>query len=165
MVNTYSKSFGFTDTKSATPLEVEVPQIDYASDWTLLSQTAKEVSLVNTTTPVDQPYTCRFAIQDVANVYKGRPDIDPVLYGPTKKGKSLVVDSLPTLRITNDQTGALTDYPLRVYTVCQWPVTAGIDASDLRTIIMQNLGLFFDAAATNDRIDELIRSALRPSEV
>lgn len=165
MVNTYSKSYGFTDTKSATPLEVQVPQIDYASDWTLLSQTADQVTLVNTTTPVDQQYTARFAIQNVANVYKGRPDIDPVMFGPIKRGKSLVLDTNLVLRFTNDQTGETTDYPVRTYTVCQWPVTAGIEASDIRTSIMQNLGLFFDGSNTNDRIDELIRSALRPSEV
>lgn len=164
MAVTYTKSFGFTNTKAASPIEVNIPQLDYASDWTLKSQTADTVVLVNTTTPVDQPYTCRIQIQDVGNVYNGT-DIDPVLYGPVKRGKSLLASSRLTMRITNDTTGEITDYPIQINTVIKWPVTSGIAVSDIKTALFENWGQMFDAADDNTRLGELLRGALRPDAI
>jgi hypothetical protein len=164
MPETYTKSFGFTDTKAATPLEVEVPQVDYVDDWTVETQNGSECVLTNVTSPVDQPYRTRFSIQRIANVYTGT-DIDPVTYGPIKRGWSLLVGSQLTLRITNSTTGEYVDYPVTVNTTVKWPVTSGIDADDIRTALNQNAGMFYDGGTTNARLNELLRRAFRPNGI
>lgn len=164
MPETYTKSFGFTDTKAATPLEVEIPQVDYVDDWTVETATDTGIVLTNVTSPVDQPFRTRYSLQRVGNIYTGT-DIDPVVYGPIKRGWSLLVGSQLTLRITNSLTGEYVDYPVTVNTTVKWPVTSGIEASDIRTALDQNAGQFYDGGVNNTRLEALLRRAFRPNGI
>lgn len=174
-----SKTYG-TDkgaTHSATKLKVEIPQFKYAEDFAVTENTAKSVVLTNAAVDVDDQETIRFAIQDISNIYAGS-SIDPVMYAPSKKGKSVVVSINDTLTVKNikgtQETPGDTEseykYPVSAHFVVKFPSTANLEAADLVTLINRMFGLAYDSvnstggapSTPNARVNELMRGVLNP---
>lgn len=157
--------FGYEDSKSSSPLSfTDIPNLDYSSDFAVAEQTAKQVIMVNTTTPVDQVESLKFSIQDVNNIY-ANTNIDPTLYAPSKKGKSVVCSLQDTARITNSTTNTHVDYPIKAHFVLQFPVSTSISASDMLKVAKRMFALAFNGANTNARLNELMRGVMKPGEV
>lgn len=159
MNDTNTTIFGYTDTYASSPLSVSVPKLAYSADYALQNETAGSCQLVNTTTPVNQPETARFAIQDVNNVYAGT-DLDPALFSAVKKGKSLLVSMRDTAKLTEGDNEIM--YPVTCHMVIKYPVTTGIDEDDILEVALRNFALLFDGTNTAARVKELIRGSLRP---
>lgn len=176
-----SKTYG-TDkgaTHAATALKVEVPQFKYAADFAVTENSAKAVVLANTAVDVDDKETIRFAIQDINNIYTGS-DIDPVMYAPSKKGKSMVVSLNDTLTVrnykgTSENPGDIESeykYPVSAHFVVKFPTTANLEASDLVTLVNRMLGLAYNTtngtggapSDPNARINKLMRGVLNPNQ-
>lgn len=96
-------SFGYTDSVSTT-ISVAVPTLSYAKDFSIRTERAEEVILTNTTSPLDQPETIRFAIQNVGNVYAGTP-VAVESQSITKRGVQLLIQLNDILRVTPDRGG------------------------------------------------------------
>lgn len=169
----YSTSLGYTDSIAATQ-NYACPQLNFDADYALKSETANEVVLVNKTTPADQVESVRFAINDVKNVYTGEQDIDPTMYAPVKKGKSLVCSVKETLRVTNsDSDGNILnqyDLPVQCHFVLKFPVSANFDATVAETIVKRMMATATKAVQASGswtssfRLGDLIRGALNPKK-
>lgn len=153
-------TFGYTDTNAASPLTIgNVPKLSYATDFAVSTRDAKSVVLSNTTSPLGWPETLRFSIQDVANVYSGT-DIDPVLYAPIKKGKSLVCSLQDTAKVG---TGAeAVYYPISAHFVLKFPNTSDITVDNITTVVKRMIALAFKDADDTSRIEELIHGVMDP---
>lgn len=160
-------SYGTTDTKT-TKLNVEVPQLDYATDYSVTTEVAGEVILTNTTTPLDQIETIRYALSNVSNVYAGT-DIDPAFFSTSKVGRSLLVQLENVYRVTcTDDAGSCTPYqvdlPVRVHTVVRVPISSYLDADTILEDIKRQFACLFNGAINSDMINKMLRGSLNPTD-
>lgn len=167
-----TKSYGYTDSNASAPLSVSVPKLAYAADFAPLasipSSEYQEARIVNTTTPVDQPEEMYIRQRAVKNVYSKRTDIDPVLYAPTKAGKSTVVGVSDTLRVTKAQGSkenvgdvvSVIDYPVSCHFVFEFPISADIDAADVQPVILRALAATYNNVADTSRLNDIMRGSL-----
>lgn len=163
-------SFGYTD-KVATTKNVAVPQLSYAADFSVKAETSSEVVLTNTTSPLDQPETIRFALEPVRNVYNGTA-IDPSAQSTSKNGVSLLVQVNDILRVSPETgesgcccgDGAM-DFPISTHIVIKTPLVQYIDADTVLSVVKRNISALFGEGTdvTSARLNSMLRGALKPS--
>lgn len=171
MPDTFTTSFGFINSKAATPLEILIPMVDYANDYSRGTETTGEVVLHNTTTPIDQAYDAVFSCRTINNIYDGIKTIDPVFWAPYRKGLEIRSAVRMTLRRTNTTTGEYYDFPVTVNVAMSLPVSAGMTAEHLGIALSEAIGhLAGGESGLTDlsdaaRLNELIRRTLKPADV
>lgn len=149
----------------------KVTALPYDTDFDLTKDGAKECVIANMKAPIDVPESIRFAIEDIANVYAGS-DLDPHLYAPLKKGKSVVVgikDAFKVQRvIADDSTGAIssllseTVYPVAAHAVFKFPISTEINAEDVQKVLYRLIAALYKTASDATRLNELMRGSLNP---
>lgn len=157
-------SFGYTDSVT-TQLSVAVPTLSYAKDFSVKQETASEVVLTNTTSPLDQPETIRYAIQNIGNIYTGT-GIDPSFMSVTKRGVSLLVQLNDILRVTPDDVtccDAAYDLPIATHIVIRVPLNSNVDADTVLQVVKRNVAALFEGEADSSRLNAMLRGALKPS--
>lgn len=159
-------SFGYTDSVATTKTLSGLPTISYAADYATIEDKPGQCIITNTTSPVDQPETIRYAANKVANVYTGT-GIDPNLYAVSKQGSSVVVQIKDILRATESTTGIAIDYPIEAHLVVKTPRSSDVTVSYVTDVIKRLIGacLTTDSSDLNDKFKELLRSACKPSEM
>lgn len=156
-----TKTYSWDNDTTATALTVSVPQIKYAEDFGVTSDGAAEVVLTNAKSDINLPETIRFASQNVVNVYTNS-DIDPVLYAPSKKGKSIVMGLNDAVKVVDTDLKTQVVYPINSHSVFKFPVSANITAADIKGLMLRQAGLLFKAANDETRINEMMRGILNP---
>lgn len=138
----------------------------HKADFVVKVDEPGEAIITNTTSPIDQPETIRFATQAVSNVYAGT-DIEPTNYYATKKGASTVVQVRDILRVTDSTDPTFrVDIPLECHIVVRVPKTPFVQVSDVRAVINRAISALLPLDATggsNKRIEELVRGVMVPS--
>lgn len=160
-------SLGYTD-KISTPKQIAIPDLDYEHDFAIAKDDADTVVLTNVTSPVDQPELIRFGYQNVNNVYTGT-GIDPSFVATTKRGVSLVAQVNDIMRVTTDGDGCcgqVYDLPLQAHVVLKLPLNQNITADVALALAKRAFSaLFATGTVTSARIGQLMRHALKPSEM
>lgn len=164
-----SSSFGYTDSVTTTK-NVAVPQLSYAKDFSVKTETPSEVVITNVTSPLDQPETIRFAVQNVKDIYNGTA-VDPTAMSVSRNGLSLVVQVNDILRVTPTEGEACCcgqgymDFPISTHIVVRTPVAQYIDADTVMTVVKRNISALFGEGAdvTSARLNQMLRGALKPS--
>lgn len=162
----FTTSYGYTDSIT-TPKTLEVPDLDYAKDFAVTKDSADEVILTNTTSPVDQPETIRFGYQTVANVYTNT-GIDPNFMAITKQGISLVAQVNDIMRVENNSEDCCSplayDLPIQAHVVIKVPknqfVTADVALNAAKRAFAS---LLATGSVTSERLNAMLRDALKPS--
>lgn len=171
MPETFTYSFGFTNTQAATPLEIEIPKVDYASDYARHSATDGEAIVDNTTTPIDQPYQAVFSRRSIKNIYDGIKTIDPTLWAANKRGAEIRSAVRLTFRQTRVSDGTYIDYPVTGNLALTVPLSAGFTSEHLGTVISELIGHLaagqtgLTDLSDSTRLNELIRGSLLPPDV
>lgn len=155
-------SFGYTD-KVTTTKNLALPDLSYATDYALIRDDASEVVISNTTSPLDQPETIRFALSSVADVYQGT-GIEPSFRSVTKRGESLLVQINDILRVTDAEGQILYDLPISSHIVVKLPLNEYVTADVALQVVKRNISALFDTGlVTSARLNQLLRSSLKPS--
>lgn len=159
-------STGYTDSIT-TPKNISIPDLDYATDFAVTKDSASEVILTNTTSPIDQPETIRFGYQNVGNVYTGT-GIDPSFMATTKRGVSLVAQVNDILRVSTDSTneccGSTYDLPLSAHVVIKVPLNQNVTADIALTLAKRAFAtLFGTGEVTSDKLNQMLRDSLKPT--
>lgn len=161
----YTTSFGYTDTIS-TPKNIAIPDLDYANDFAVVRDDASEVILTNVTSPVDQAETIRFGYQNVTNVYNNT-GIDPSVMATTKRGVSIVGQVNDILRVSSTDGTCCDvgyDLPIEAHVVVKVPLNQFVTSEVALTIVKRAFSTFFaTGSVTADRLNALLRDALKPS--
>lgn len=171
---TYTKSWGYTDTNpiGTTPLAVDMYKLAYASDFGVRVPNSREkkqeenvrgginVYYGNVTSPTDQPENVRIAKADIANVYAGRPEIDPVFWAPQKRGSKLLWVTEDVLRVINDTTGEYIDLPVSATTTLTYAISPHFTEAELFAFFKRHASFGFNAADSNSRIAAMMRGQL-----
>lgn len=153
---------GYTDSQE--DKAVLIPDLSYKSDFATSSDTASEVILSNTTSPIDRVETIRFAIQNVKDVYNGT-DIDPGVQAASHRGVSLVCQVSDTYSYYDDADPAnkRVDLPVSAHLVIKAPKSSFIGADDYLAIAKRAFASLFETGSTtSDRLVSLLRGALDP---
>lgn len=158
-------SFGYTDTIT-TSKKLDRPDLDFKQDFAKVAEEEHLTIVSNLTTPVDQPETFRWQIQDIADIYKGS-GVDPSVHATSKKGFSLVVQVNDILRVTDDQDPSFqTDLPVSAHLVLKAPKSQYLTEAALETVIGRCVAALFSTGSTStDRLKQLVRGAMTPSEM
>lgn len=164
----FTTSYGYTDSIT-TPKSVSIPDLDYAKDFAVTKDTADEVILTNVTSPVDQPEIIRFGYQSVGNVYTNT-GIDPSFVSVTRKGISVVAQVNDILRVTSDTDGTECcapvqyDLPIQSHFVIKVPLNQNITADVALAAAKRAFAtLFATGSVTSERLNAMLRDALKPS--
>lgn len=147
-------------------LSLPISVLNYAADFGVQDGSGAELHLINNTSPIDCPETVRYAITDVANIYKGTA-IDPNLFMDTKRGVSLLVQLNQVYTVTDAAVPAYTRVlPIKAHMVLQLPVDQVLTADMVKDIVGRlNSCLFDTGVVTSARISRLLRGSLRPSDL
>lgn len=165
------KSFGYTDTTTATKSLV-IPTLNYVNDFSeKKTDTASEVILSNLTCPLDQPETLRYAIQNIKDVYDGT-GIEPSYRSVSHRGVSLVVQLRDILRVTQSETETqccdpgIIDLPIETHIVFRVPISQYVDADTVLTVMKRNVaGVFDPTGVTSKQLNALLRGSLNPRDL
>lgn len=161
-------SFGYTDT----PIE-GVPSLtfprglpNFVADWSIKSQNVKECVLTNVKASADQPEKLRISFSEVPNIYAGS-GISESVYGPSKKGISLLVQLTAVKQITSDTDPSyIRQEPWSVYTVVKVPLSEYTTAQGILDFLGRHLSGFFNTGSlTTARLDAMLRGCVAPSEL
>lgn len=159
----YSINPGYTDSISATK-NVAIPDLSYVADFAVTTDTAKEVILSNTTSPLDRVETIRFAAGDIKDIYSGT-GIDSAYQAPSHKGVSVVAQVSDVWRYSDaaDPSLPVIDLPLEAHLVLRVPKTSYITADQFLGVTKRAFSLLFDTGSvTSSRLFEILKGALDP---
>lgn len=155
-------SFGYTDSVTTTK-NLALPDLSYSADFSVIEDEADQVVITNTTCPLDQPETIRFALSSIADVYSGT-GIEPSTRALTKRGISLLVQLNDIMRVTDADGKIVYDLPISSHFVMKVPLNENVTADVALTILKRNVSALFDKGnVTSARLNQLLRSSLKPS--
>lgn len=110
----------------------------------------------------DIPETWTFGATAVSDVYKNT-GISPIAKAISNTGVQVLVKHEASKKVTDsDDLSYQKICPLKCHIVFTAPKNDLVTADDILEEIKRTCGGFLEMAATSDRVDELIRSALRP---
>lgn len=158
-----SLSLGFTDTAGVTAKTLTMPAINFATDYSVQSESASEVILVNTTSSMDQPTTIRIATRDVPDVYKGQ-NISTALIGPARAGIEVLVESRFTHKVTESTTGEEYVGPDKVGITLRFPKDGNLTGANMLSMVLRSIAAVFEQGDNSDiRLNGLIRGIKKPA--
>lgn len=157
------KSYGF-DPTTTTEITGFKPFLISASELVLKEDEPNSVVVEAKASSYDRPERWTFGATPIRDIYRNQ-DVAVSAKPVTSRGVQVLVKYNGFVSIEDS---ADPDYlkliPVSAHTVVQVPINQYISASDILMILRRQTGaLFEDTSATSARIDELIRSALRPT--
>lgn len=161
-------NYGYHDSSSA-KINMSLPALDYDKDFALVENGANAVILSNTTGPVDQPETIRYAISDVSNIYKNS-DIQPIHRQDGVRGKKVLISVRDTARVTLGS-GDTVDYPVKAGITLEYPLSADLTPSDFFEVVSRCAAATQDylkntvaGTADSNLMASIVRGALNPQD-
>lgn len=159
-------TFGYTDTAPAggATKTLTRPNLNYAANFAVSTNTDMKSVIVNLTSPVDQPETMRFQQTNVANVYDGT-SIDPSVYATSKAGVSVVAQVNDIVRVTDSVDATFqVDLPISAHIVVKVPRSQYITSAMVETVVARCVASLYDTDSIGTtRIDKLVRGSMLPS--
>lgn len=136
----------FTDTAIAgvTKPTLTVPVINYDADYRLKSTAANEVTMVNTTTSLDEDETIRLAVSEINDIYKNT-GVSTDVISNTKQGYSLLVQVVRTVKVTDSTNAAYSSYlPLSAHLVIKVPKAEAVTSATILDLVTRTIAVLYD---------------------
>lgn len=152
-----------TDT-IATPKNISVPDLKYATDYTKVLDASEEAKIANTTGPdLLSHENIRFARSEVSNIYVG-VNSDSAMVLPQKKGVQVMCELSNTYRAANSVSGNEYDLPCKGRIVLRFPASTCVTEALVTDLLVRTIAAAFGTGATNaSRIMDLAMGALLPN--
>lgn len=137
------------DTISTTKT-VAIPDLDFAHDFSVSSETAKGTDLLNTSgTALEPVERLRYFRDKIADIYRTL-DIASVAKLPSSAGIRVSAENTEILGLTNSVTGAELDVPIRVWTCIESSTHTAITGAALLWALLRHFSCLFDTGVTSD---------------
>jgi hypothetical protein len=154
---------GETDSIS-TPKTLALPDLDFAHDYSVSSESGKEVRIINTTggtlNPVEK---LRFGRERVADIYRST-DVPAASKLPSSAGIRVLMGSDFDLFLSNSVTGAELVAPIRVWTCMESSTHNAITDEALLWAYARHMAEAFNTGdVTAAQIVQLFRGDLDPT--
>lgn len=153
-----TSTWGYTNTTDG--VDITPKALGLKSNYAVVADTANEVVLVNTTTPIDQTevVTIRSSVIPKVNTSGYLPVPNPAA---NRTGVTYQVQTEVLLRTTKDD-GTITDHPIVFYTHVRHERSGDITAELVQEAFIRHISTFMHDDGTF-RFNEYMRSALQPS--
>lgn len=155
-------STGCADTAASgvTAPVLTLPVINYAVDFRKKVDTSREVILINTTAPLDQPETIRFGFSEIADIY-AKSGLNTDQTPGTKKGVNVLAQINETLKVTDTTNAAFSQYlPISAHLVIKVPQSGYITPDMIKTLINRLQATLYENGVSN--ISALTKGVLAP---
>lgn len=161
-------SYNYTDTAISGVTTLTFPRglVNFKADWRVKQDEPDEAILTNLSSPVVYPERMRISGSDVANVYSGS-SVEPSLYAPTKKGRSILVQVNEIWKVTDtaDATYEVA-LPVQCHLVIKVPNHELVTPAAIQTLIGRAVsGLFETGSTDTTRVGSLLRGSLLPTDL
>lgn len=159
-----SRTIIIPNPESATAHTISCDSIDYSTFAEIDTKSANEVHLVDTTQGMETPMQIRYSISDVANIYSGT-SIDPSVYAPIRRGKSLLAQMTLTAKVTdNADPSYMVLLPISMHCVIKVPQSDYLTTDHIENILKHLIDTLYDSTGTF-KVGSLLRGALKPSNL
>jgi len=154
----------YTDTNSASPKNISVPDLDYNTDFAVSKDEPDELVIVNTSeSDLVSQETIRYARSVVQNVYRGNPEIDSSNQAATKKGVQVMAEVKSNYEAVNGDTGEVTLLPCKGRIVLQLPNAPYVQTDILADLLNRVIAAAFLEGSTDDTlVSQLAKGILNP---
>lgn len=161
-------STGYTDTAISGVTSLNFPRglINFKADFRVQKNNTNDVTLINLTSPVDQPEKFRFAISDIANIYTNT-GIDPSVWGANRQGQSLLIQVSEVFSVTDSADPSYrVDLPVVCNITLKTPKSGLITNEAILGLLGRAVSGAFETGATSvDGIKRLEHGSLIPADL
>lgn len=155
-------STGTSDTaiSGVTAPAVTLPVINYGVDFRVKTEAAKEVVLVNTTTPLDQPESLRFGYSEIANIY-AKSGLNSDQIPGSVKGVNLLAQINETLKVSDSANASFAQYlPISAHIVIKAPQSGYITPDVIQALINRLYASLYENGSSS--LPSLMKGVLTP---
>lgn len=165
MARTLGLNYTDSSPTGATKVTIDIPSLNYGSDFRVMRDEPSEAVITNITSPLDQPERLRWAHQDVSDVYRNS-GIDPTLYYATRKGTQVLVQLTDVFSVTDSADPTyLALLPISAHLVLRVPNNDLLSEDVLMTEVSRLIGGLYETSTggTEPRLRGILRGALMPA--
>lgn len=152
----------FTDTaiSGVTAPSVTLPVINYDADFRMKSTAANEVSMVNTTTSLENDETIRISVSEIADIYKNAGISADYVVG-SKQGYSLLVQVTRLVTVTDSTDPSYQAHlPLSAHLVLKMPKSEAITNATIQSMVSRVFGTLYEGGSI--KALALLKGAISP---
>lgn len=166
MAKTLSVNYTDTAITGGTAVKLTLPQLNYGTDFRVVSDEPREAIITNLTSPIDQPERFRWAHNNVTDVYKNT-GIDPTLYYPSRRGTQILCQLTDVFSVTDsDDAKYLALLPVEAHLVVKVPNNDLVTPQVAENLVCRMLaGLYETTAGQYTRLLSMLRGALLPADL
>lgn len=148
----------------AQPKSISVADLDYAHDFSVVTDTTSESLLLNTSgTSLEPVEKLRYAKERVNNIYRNLDTLKAAQL-PSPIGARVLAEDTILLSLTNSVSGEELVAPVRVWTCIESSTASMITGDALLWALLRHVGqLFQSGAADNSMLVSLFRGDLNPT--
>lgn len=164
MAKVLNVNYKDTPVTGGTTVELQLPQLNYKSDFRVTKDDPSEAIIANLTSPLDQPERLRFAHNNVADVYRNT-GIDPTLYWPSRRGTQILCQLTDVYSVTDAEAPSyMALLPLSAHLVIKVPNNDLISPQIVENLFERMLaGLYETTDGQYTRLQAMLRGALLPA--
>lgn len=166
MAKTLSVNYTDTAVTGGTAVELNLPQLNYKTDFRVTKDEPSEAIITNLTSPIDQPERFRWAHNNVVDVYRNS-GIDPTLYYATRKGTQILCQLTDVYQVTDSADASyMALLPVEAHVVIKVPNNDLITPEKVEGLVTRMLaGLYETTAGQYTRLQAMLRGALLPADL
>lgn len=153
-----------TDTIS-TPKTLSIPDMDFAHDFSVVGESAKEAQLINTSGATLEPVErLKFGRDKVNDIYRSLDVLKPNQL-PSPVGIRLLAENTEMLTASNSTTGAELTVPIRVWTCIETSTHNTVTGQALLWALLRHVGTLFKTGTVTDAmLISMARGDLDPTK-
>lgn len=136
--------------------------LNFATDFSVLSEQAGQVIYTDVTAPVDRPATLRIAQSVRPNIYAGTGISEAYMAG-SRKGLDSVVEVKAIFSATDSVSGAVTYYPVRLAISTNLPQAGIVTPTELDYLLNRATAALYaqGEGTTANGVNKLLRGVLK----
>lgn len=143
MATSTALHLGVTAVGGTTLQAYQLPNINWATDWSKVGGAANSTLLASVISPYDAQTRLRVSTSPVANVYAGT-GVDPSYMLPTKRGVSMLVQLNLVASVTDSADPKFrADLPISCHVVMKLPMSGYLTESDLEAVLQATFASFY----------------------
>jgi hypothetical protein len=146
--------------------DLSAAPLNFGLDWRVVREVPGEVLLTNINEAIAYPENLRFAVTEIADVFKGTTmEVPTVSANFTKKGASILVQLTRAVQEEN----SAGNFPVSAHLVLKLPYAVDPDPAGITLLIGRLLGSLYEtdenSLSGGTRLESLLRGALTPRDL
>lgn len=149
----------------STPKQLAIPDLDFASDYSVANESGKETRIINTTGGALEPVEkLRYAKERVADIYRNTETLKANQL-PSPVGARVLAEGTEMISASNSVSGAEYEIPLRIWTCIESSTHNAITGEALLWALKRHIAQLFSTGEVDaELLVKLFRGDLDPTK-